>query len=56
MAEAVNSEIFVWEPGREMEAVVPCPCPRLKMSIVPPFARTKTDAIQKPRPDPGMVV
>ena len=38
-----------------MEAVVPSPCPGLEMSMVPPFALTKVDAIQKPRPDPGIV-
>src|SRR4030088_1187316 len=54
-AKAVASEVFIGEAGRAMEAVVPCPCPRLEMSMVPPFAATKVDAIQKPRPDPGMV-
>jgi hypothetical protein len=52
---AVNSEGFIKEPGRVMDAVVPCPCPGLDMSMVPPLAPTKMDAIQKPRPDPGMV-
>ena len=37
-----------------MEAVVPNPCPGLEMSMVPPFALTKVDAIQKPSPEPGM--
>src|SRR5258708_24744488 len=55
LAKAVNSEAFIREPGRAMKAVVPCPCPRLELSMVPPFALTKVDAIQKPRPDPGMV-
>jgi hypothetical protein len=53
--EAVESEGFIGEPGRAMEAVVPCPWPRLDMSMLPPFALTKVDAIQKPRPEPGMV-
>src|ERR1700730_2302467 len=54
--EAGNSEGFIGAAGRTMEAVVPCPCPRLEISIVPPFALTKVEAIQKPRPDPGIVV
>src|SRR6202048_1367122 len=54
-AKAVNSEVFIGEAGRDMDAAVPCPCPRLEISTVPPFARTKVDAIQKPRPEPGMV-
>src|SRR5258707_11040062 len=53
--KAVNSEALIGEPGRDMDAVVPCPCPWLKISMVPPFALTKVDAIQKPRPEPGMV-
>jgi hypothetical protein len=55
LAKAVNSECFIEEPGRAMEAVVPCPCPRLEMSMVPPFALTKVEAIQNPRPEPGIV-
>ena len=55
MARAVNSEGVIGEPGRAMDAVVPCPCPRLQMSMVPPFALTKVEAIQNPRPDPGIV-
>jgi hypothetical protein len=43
------------EAGRVIEAVVPNPCPGLDMPMVPPLAPTKVDAIQKPRPDPGMV-
>ena len=42
------------DPGRVMEAVVPCPGPGLEISMVPPFAPTNVDAIQKPRPDPGI--
>src|ERR1700676_5425010 len=53
---AVNSKGFIGEAGRAMEAVVPCSCPRLETSIVPPFALTKIEAIQKPRPEPGIVV
>ena len=53
--EAVNSEAVIGEPGRIMVAVVPNPCPRLDMSMVPPLARMKVDAIQNPRPDPGIV-
>ena len=43
-------------PGRMIEAVVPSPWPVLDISIVPPFALMKVDAIQKPNPEPGMVV
>ena len=43
-----------WEAGREIETVVPSPCPGLVMPMVPAFALTKTEAIQKPRPDPGI--
>src|SRR5580704_6877279 len=53
LAKAVKSEILMLEPGRAIEAVVPRPCPWLEMSVVPPFALTKVDAIQKPNPDPG---
>src|ERR1700692_656172 len=38
-----------------MEAVVPCPLPPLTISIDPSFALMKVDAIQKPRPEPGIV-
>src|ERR1700730_19037719 len=55
LAKAVNSEGVIGEPGRATDAVVPCPCPRLQMSMVPPFALTKMEAIQNPRPDPGIV-
>src|SRR5258707_531024 len=51
----VNPVALVRDPGSAMEAVAPSPCPRLDMSMVPPFALTKVDAIQNPRPDPGMV-
>src|ERR1700761_142626 len=51
----LNPEALVRDPGRAMEAVVPNPCPRLDMSMVPPLALTKVDAIQNPRPEPGMV-
>src|ERR1700739_1078909 len=55
LVRAVNSEGFMPEAGSVMEAVVPNPCPALDMPMVPPFAPTKVDAIQKPRPDPGML-
>src|ERR1700730_151950 len=51
----VNPEALVRDPGKAIEAVAPSPCPRLEMSMVPPFALTKVDAIQNPRPDPGIV-
>src|ERR1700688_4541650 len=51
----VNPEALVRDAGNPMEAVAPSPCPRLEMSILPPFALTKVDAIQNPRPDPGIV-
>src|SRR5580692_11989619 len=51
----VNPEALVRDPGRAMEAVAPSPCPRLEMSMVPPFALTNVDAIQNPRPEPGTV-
>jgi hypothetical protein len=53
--KAAESEGFIGKPDRVMEAVVPRPWPRLDMSMVPPLALTKVDAIQKPRPEPGMV-
>src|SRR5450756_1474239 len=53
--KAFNSKMFVVEAGRAIEAVVPCPGPRLEISMDPSFALTKVEAIQKPRPDPGMV-
>src|ERR1700686_4924992 len=52
---AANSEGLIKEPGSAMQAVVPRPCPRLEISMVPPFALTKVDAIQKPSPEPGPV-
>src|SRR3984957_10250971 len=52
---SVSPEASVRDPGRAMEAVAPNPCPRLEMSMAPPFALTKVDAIQNPRPDPGIV-
>ncbi len=55
MAKAVNSEGRIGEPGRAIEAVLPCPWPGLDISMVPPFALTKVEAIQNPRPDPGIV-
>ena len=37
-----------------METVVPNPGPGLETVRMPPFAMTKVDAIQKPRPEPGI--
>lgn len=37
-----------------METIVPSPCPGLDVLMVPPVAPTKIEAIQKPRPEPGM--
>ena len=37
-----------------MDTVVPNPGPGLATLMVPPFALTKVDAIQKPRPEPGI--
>jgi hypothetical protein len=41
--------------GKRIVTVVPLSSPRLVASIVPPFAPTNALAIQKPRPEPGVV-